>query len=147
MSRQLLFVAITMSICSCDFESQPLTGPQGIVRDPDGIRPPTDRARGYLGLYFESIDDVPLVIAGCVPDSGAESAGIRPGDLVIRLNGQDRPTFFQIQKMAYDSKPGDKFVGGFERDNQSVSITFPLISFDDVQTAMERKQSSEDGKE
>jgi S1-C subfamily serine protease len=48
----------------------------------------TSRApRPWLGLYTESVDGG-VVVAGLSPSSPARGAGLRPGDVIVQLNGR-----------------------------------------------------------
>lgn len=66
-----------------------------------------------------------LQVVSVVPDMGAEKAGLKPGDLIVQLNGQPVHYVAQLLNPATFSSPGTKMVLGFWRGNQlrQVSIT------------------------
>lgn len=99
-------------------------------------------SHGFLGLTFESIDSAPLVIAGCVPNSGAEAADIRVGDVLIRLSDHSQPTFDQLQLIVAELEPGDEVTAAVQRHGSQVPVRFSLISFDDVENAMRQHRNS-----
>jgi serine protease Do len=46
------------------------------------------RPRPWLGLYTLSHDDLGLVVTGVSPVGPARAAGLRRGDVIVRLNGE-----------------------------------------------------------
>ena len=137
MNGKRLCMFVALSACGCDVERNPFVASDGIVATEGRASIGNDRSHGYLGLLFESIDEQPLIVSGCVPGSGAESADIRAGDLLIDIDGHSNPTFRQIHQVVAKLEPGDEIVATVERNNTSLSIRFSLISFDDVQSAMQ----------
>lgn len=96
-----------------------------------------DQTHGFLGLTFDSIDEVPLVVTDCVPGSGAEAANIRRNDRLLSLNGQNNPSFATLHKIVADTKPGDSVVAVFERNEDQYTTEFELMSYAAIQSAME----------
>jgi S1-C subfamily serine protease len=68
------------------------------VPEPGAVAPPTDR-RGFLGVNYGDVDAATagrvgveagrgVLVTGVVPDSAAEKAGLRRGDVLVAVNGQ-----------------------------------------------------------
>ena len=125
-----LWIMVGCIACGCNEAST----------EPTGATEQAKTSHGYLGLMFESIDNQPLVVSGCVPGGGAESAGVQAQDVLVRLDDQDRPSFANLLEIIAEKEPGDTVVAVFERSGVNVSIPFPLMSFDDIQTTMEAQQ-------
>ena len=50
--------------------------------------------------------DRPMVLAGVLPDSAAQKAGLLPGDRIIKINGATNPTWDAAIKQLESSLPG-----------------------------------------
>jgi len=80
--------------------------------------------KGWVGIT-PGYDDSGLIIVDHVfSDSPAEKAGIRKGDIVRGLNGQDRKSCPQEFRKEYDSlRPNQSTDFDIERDGVRLSIT------------------------
>lgn len=92
--------------------------------------------RGYLGVSVQNISaELALslglksatgaVIAGVMRASPAAKAGIRPGDILLQINGQAIRGGYDAMSQVASSRPGDKMTFTLWRDGQrfSVSVT------------------------
>jgi len=71
-------------------------------------QPPQDTGKpGYLGVRGSDDDDRPLV-AEVVPDSPAAKAGIKPGDVITKFNGQAIEQFETLKEQVGKKKAAKK---------------------------------------
>lgn len=89
--------------------------------------------RGYLGLTGQDIDDSlvkPLglkdtkgaLISDITPDSPAEKAGIKPGDVIVEFDGKDVASSQDIHNLAAKTPPGTKVRIGVLRNGERVDL-------------------------
>ncbi len=93
--------------------------------------------RGYLGLSAQDIDDslvAPLklkdtkgaLISEVTPDSPAERAGIKPGDVIVAFDGKDVGSSTDIHNMAAQTAPGTRVKIGLVRNGARIDVTATL---------------------
>jgi serine protease DegQ len=64
-----------------------------------------------------------VVVLQVAPDGPAQTAGIRIGDVIIALNGQDTPTAERFTAAIHAAKPGDKIQLTVQRGGATVQLT------------------------
>ncbi len=69
--------------------------------------------------------DKPMVLAGVLPDSTAQKAGLMAGDHVIKINGKDNPTWDEARLELLSSLPGHSLPMIVERNGQQISLSVP----------------------
>lgn len=78
--------------------------------------------RAYLGVYLEDHrhdDDPPGVkITRVVEDEAAEAAGLQPGDRILSMQGEDTPTYDELEDLMGTFEPGERVVIRYLRDGQ-----------------------------
>lgn len=131
--RFFLYLALLLTSAACDSRS-----PEGFVETADQDLIPAEH--GFLGVGYVSIDTPPLVINMVVPGSGAEKAGICSGDILVAVAGHPNPTFAQLYQIVATTEPGDAISLTIKRGDQEMPMDVRLVSFDDVQSAMEARQ-------
>ena len=68
--------------------------------------------------------DKPVVLAGVLPDSAAQKAGLIAGDRVVKINDVDNPTWEQAYS-ALDTVPGNSIPVVVDRGGQQISLSVP----------------------
>ncbi len=84
----------------------------------------------YLGVQGEP-DSKDAKIARVVPGSSAEKAGVKPGDVIVKYNGQAIADFASLQDRVGDSQPGQKVTLEVLRDGKHVQLDVVLGERDD----------------
>ena len=80
--------------------------------------------------------DLPVELAGCsisdvVGGSGAEKAGLKPGDVIMKIDGEPVTIFEDIRLIISQHRPGDKLEVEFTRDEQTNTATIELSRLDE----------------
>ena len=85
--------------------------------------------KGWVGITPEYSEDGAILVEHVFADSPAEKAGVRKGDLVRGINGQDRasaPVRFMEQ---YDSlRPNQVTVFDLEREGSRLSVSIHVVA-------------------
>ncbi len=67
--------------------------------------------------------DKPMVLAGVLPDSTAQKAGLRAGDRVIKINGKNNPTWDEARIELMAVLPGHSIPLTVERNGQELQMS------------------------
>ncbi len=81
----------------------------------------TDFERGYLGISFREHEHE-LEILDVTCGSAAEDAGLRSGDLVLQVNGNQAHSFDLLTNAMASIKPGDELLITVMRGSNEVSV-------------------------
>lgn len=73
-----------------------------------GARPPGD-ARAWLGIFCHAMNDQ-VVIAGMLADGPGDRAGLKPGDVVVAVDGQDVTDRRSLYRLLWTHRPGEPVV-------------------------------------
>jgi Do/DeqQ family serine protease len=95
--------------------------------------------RGYLGVQVTEVDATVarqtgarspkgLLVGKVAQDCAAERAGIRNGDIILRVAGKDVNTFAEMTEELGLFSPGDKVEVDFERDGKTQTATVILLN-------------------
>jgi serine protease Do len=94
-------------------------------------------SRGYLGVQIRSLNDG-LATQFKVPDTGgalaqditpggpADKAGLKVGDVIRKLNGQDIPDADQLTAQVTNLRPGEAATLDILRDGQPITLKVTL---------------------
>ncbi len=93
--------------------------------------------RAYLGVSMKSVDatdaeyyDLPRVagaLVQAVPEDGpARTAGFRPGDVIVAIDGDPVERSNQLQMLIAQKRPGDEIEVEFYRDGSRASVDLQL---------------------
>ncbi len=99
--------------------------------------------RGWLGVSIRDLtpkqvksmklkDNKGAMIAEVVPDSPAEKAGLKKGDLVVQFRGQPIADAAALQRRVGDTPVGDTADLTVSRDGKSIDLTVTIGSLDDA---------------
>jgi len=80
--------------------------------------------RAWLGLYCYTLREH-VVVAGFMPASPAERAGLKAGDVVLAIDGQPVGERRQLYQQLWVRRPGDVIELRLFRDNQVHRLTVP----------------------
>jgi len=69
--------------------------------------------------------DKPMVLAGVLPDSTAQKAGLQAGDQVVKLNDKVNPTWDEARLELMSTLPGHTLSMEVNRGGQSIALTVP----------------------
>src|SRR6266700_816200 len=69
--------------------------------------------------------DKPMVLAGVVPDSTAQKAGLAAGDQVIKINSKSNPTWDEARLELMSALPGHSLTVLVYRNGQEVPLSVP----------------------
>ena len=67
-------------------------------------------------------------MAKVTPDCAAARAGIRPGDIILRVAGLEVNTFAEMMEELGRFNPGDKINVDFERNGRTESVEVTLLN-------------------
>ena len=91
-----------------------------------------------------------VVVSQVTPESAADAAGLRPGDVLLTLNGQPMPRY--LPGWLRDQKPGESLTLHVQRENNYLDITFTLAAIDlnkftlvEIPGATEKQKRIRDG--
>ena len=84
----------------------------------------------FAGIYMHGSKepaylDQPMVLAGVLPDSTAQKAGLAAGDHVVKINGTSNPTWNRAILELMSTLPGHSLSLVVDRNGQQVSLSVP----------------------
>lgn len=110
----------------------------------DQLRDTGSVSRGWLGVVIQEVSrdlaesfglEIPsgALVVNVLPDSPAQSAGIREGDVILRLNGNSIARSSELPHQVGRIRPGDKADVEVMRDGrlQTLSVTIGLLPDED----------------
>jgi serine protease Do len=94
--------------------------------------------RGFLGIQMQPLDDklakefkAPdkdgILIAEIVPGGGAEKAGVKSGDIIVKLNGQRPDDIAALRNSVANMMPGTKVELEIYRNGKPQNISVTLV--------------------
>jgi len=100
-------------------------------------RDPNAPTHGFLGITIVDPQAVPLEISGFVPDSPAESCGLQPGDLILRVARKRELNHDQLQAIVQRSLPGDRVGIRVARGQNELEYEVELVDAYFIEQAMD----------
>jgi serine protease Do len=83
------------------------------------------------------------VVSQLTPDSPAEHAGLKVGDVITTIDGQKVADASSLQVAIADKRPGDKANLGIDRDGKPMNITVSLAAYDGKDNEAETASTSQ----
>jgi regulator of sigma E protease len=79
-----------------------------------------------IGVPYPVFEDKPVVVTSVPANSPAAAAGLRSGDKVVSLNGEQTPIWTQAEKIITKAEPNTKLSVEIERDGLRNTLEVPL---------------------
>ncbi len=109
-------------------------------------------SRGFLGVQMQPLDrDLAasfgfggqgVLVSRVSPDSPAEAAGLQPGDILVRVNGQSAASVPSAQRAIKLCQPGTECPIEFVRDGRTHTTTATLEEFASAMAAATGRASN-----
>ena len=96
--------------------------------------------RGYLGVYIADVSpelasklgiNHGVLVERVIPNSPAYKAGIKPGDIIVKYNGEDIKDTADLQLKVMNTKPNSWVNIEVIRNGQKITIPVKIGSFND----------------
>jgi len=105
--------------------------------------------RGWLGVQIQPVTKIVAeslglkkqqgaLVASVVPDSPAERAGIKAGDVIVRMNGEDLDDFKDLPKLVAKAKAGSESTLEVRRQGKTrkLEVEIGRMASDEVEVAL-----------
>ena len=94
-------------------------------------------SRGWIGVTIQSIDEVGAkalglpnskgaLVGDVIPDQPADKAGMKPGDVILTVNGDEVADSGDLSRKVAAIKPGEKAMMSVWRDGSKKSLTVTI---------------------
>jgi S1-C subfamily serine protease len=93
--------------------------------DDDTKKKSAEPEHGFLGIQFQGMEGEPK-ISGFQGDSPAEKAGLKEGDIIVKIQDKPIKEFNDIVEVMQKTKPGDKVSVTVKRDDKEKTFTVTL---------------------
>jgi predicted metalloprotease with PDZ domain len=98
--------------------------------DEDGVRHEEvlelDGPRPFLGVHLEEGTDEGAVVTKVIEESAAERAGLREGDIIVAIDGEELDGSWSLTRRILKKEPGDIVELEIDRDGDRRSVTAEL---------------------
>lgn len=112
--------------------------------------------RGFLGVYLQPLteelassfglrDTKGALVSDVIPDTPAEKAGLKPGDVIVEFNNKPVSDVRDLQQKVADANIGETATLGVWRDKKKITIAIKIAERPEEETiARTRTESMED---
>jgi S1-C subfamily serine protease len=93
--------------------------------DDDAKKKPAEGQTGFLGINLDDNAEVPTITSFVGENSPAEKAGLKSGDVIVKVQDKPVKTLDELMEIMHKTKPGDKLAVTVKRDGkeQTVNVT------------------------
>jgi S1-C subfamily serine protease len=121
--RQRSLIALLVGLCLVAFVG--LSRADDEKKKDDEKKPAPTAKKGYLGIRFEIEEGKGAVIQEIMPSSPAEKAGLKVGDVIVKVGKTEVKDEDTLRESVGDMKPGDKLTVVLKRDGkeQTMDVT------------------------
>ncbi|HVR75138.1 MAG TPA: PDZ domain-containing protein [Planctomycetota bacterium] len=121
-------------------------GAKVLTKDSKVEKPRDDRKPGVLGVEV-AIEATGIVIEAVVPDAAAAAGGVKPGDILKKVNGQDVSDVDKLKDAISKLKAGDKVTLVVSRGGKDEELKdIPLGAEGEKVAALERPKTPDPSK-
>ncbi len=107
-------------------------------------RPAAPHKPGYLGVGFHTAAGRGVEITVVDHDGPAGKAGLRPHDVIMKVNGQPVATADMLSRMIHEAAPGTVVILSYLREGQTMSGSVRLADQAEVERSVRDKVASAD---
>jgi len=93
--------------------------------DDDAKKKSTEGERGFLGIQFGAMEGE-AKISGFADESPAEKAGLKEGDVIVKVKDKPIKEVSDLMEAMQNTKPGDKLSVTVKRDDKEKTFTITL---------------------
>jgi S1-C subfamily serine protease len=93
--------------------------------DDDAKKKSTEGERGFLGIQFQA-EEGEAKVSGFAEDSPAEKAGLKEGDVIVKIQDKTIKEISDLMDVMAKTKPGDKLSVTVKRDEKEKTFTVTL---------------------
>jgi carboxyl-terminal processing protease len=93
--------------------------------DDDTKKKSTEGERGFLGIQFGGMGGE-AKITGFADESPAEKAGLKEGDVIVKVQDKPIKELSDLMEVMQKTKPGDKLSVTVKRDDKDKTFTVML---------------------
>lgn len=112
-------VADTMSARTCTYRAA-----QGMV-----MPMPVQADHGFLGIVYEPARGAPPRVLKVYPGTPADVIGLRRGDLVLSVNGEQMDTPNELYETIFSARPGTRPTLTIQRDGEQRELRPTLAAW------------------
>jgi C-terminal processing protease CtpA/Prc len=76
-----------------------------------------------IGIYLGENDEGQPIVQGVMEDTPAEEAGLKTGDVILKIDGKEVKTTDELSKLIGGGKEGEKVTLTIERDGERKDVT------------------------
>jgi len=94
--------------------------------DDDAKQKPAEGQSGFLGINLDDSADAPTISGFVGDDSPAEKAGLKSGDVIVKVQDKAVKSLQELMEFMRSTKPGDKLAVTVKRDGKEQTINVTL---------------------